>query len=155
MLFISIPATDMIMEKDILGRKSVIFNRSKLRDYCTYRNKTYNLKIYGPKKRLYKIFIKYNTYFLFKRKFDIENLRLFNRAFFDGLRSDFPGIMTTFNSLGEHLTLQSFGITEGKYYSQRSQHGHEPVVSHHHVPLRGARADAGRNRRGQLSKLRH
>lgn len=83
------PGNRQIMEKDILGRKSVIFNRSKLRDYCTYRNKTYNLKIYGPKKRLYKIFIKYNTYFLFKRKFDIENLRLFNRAFFDGLRSDF------------------------------------------------------------------
>ncbi len=83
------PADKQVKEKDIFGRTSVFFKGSRLRDYCTYRNKTYNLKVYGPKKRLYKIFFKYNTYFLFKRKFDIENLRLFNRAFFDGLRSDF------------------------------------------------------------------
>lgn len=86
------PKSRLMLYDDILGRKSIIFTESSLRNYCYYRNRTYIIKKYKSKIKLCLSIIKYVLFFMVQRKFDIKNMKLFMSAVDEALWcKDFKG----------------------------------------------------------------
>lgn len=85
------PKDRMEKKKDILGRKTIVFTESNLRNYCKYRNTTYSYKHYKSRSLLFKFIMNYSLYFCVVRVFDFKNLKLFFDAVMSGLKEDFNG----------------------------------------------------------------
>lgn len=79
------PRERMDMHRDILGRLSIIFTSSSLRNYCKYRNTLYTFKEYGAYSRIIKFLLLYTAFFVFHRNFDWKNLKLLFAAAKEGL----------------------------------------------------------------------
>ena len=78
------------LERIMMGKASVTFSSNRLKEYCRFRNMTYNMKHYNFNFILFcKYLFKFIWYFLFTRNFDFKNLHLFIQATLDGLMGNF------------------------------------------------------------------
>lgn len=83
------PKDRLVMYKDFLGRKRIVYVDSKLRRYCAYRNTAYKIKKYLGLKNIGIYFISNIVFYLIQRRLDISGLVFFITAARDGLREDF------------------------------------------------------------------
>lgn len=78
------------LERIMMGKASVTFSSNRLKEYCRFRNMTYNMKHYNFNFVIFcKYLFKFIWYFLFTRNFDFKNLYLFIQATLDGLMGNF------------------------------------------------------------------
>lgn len=85
------PKDRMEYQKDFMGRNTIVYVGSKLRNYCFYRNQAYIIKKYHKIINIFYFVVSYYFFFLVIKKLDLNGLRLFNKAVTAGLRGDFSG----------------------------------------------------------------
>ncbi len=83
------PKDRLVLYRNFLGGKTIVYVESELRLYCKYRNTAYSLKKYTYFVCSLFYFISYTYYYIINRKMDLKGLSLFMKAFRDGRNSDF------------------------------------------------------------------
>lgn len=85
------PSDRLVLYKNFLGRKCLVYVDSALKRYCKYRNEAYARNKYQKLRHLLNVYfiLSYMIFYLFNRKLDIKGLKLFLKAYRDGLKGDF------------------------------------------------------------------
>lgn len=85
------PSDRLVLYKNFLGRKCLIYVPSELKRYCKYRNEAYARNKYQRLRHLLNIYfvLSYMMFYIFNRKFDINGLKLFFKAYRHGMKGDF------------------------------------------------------------------
>lgn len=83
------PKDRLVLFRDCLGRKKIIYVESKLRRYCKYRNTAYVLRTYKGVPNIISYIIRYTIFYLINRKADFGGLFFYYSAVLDGLKKDF------------------------------------------------------------------
>lgn len=85
------PSDRLVLYKNFLGQKCLVYVDSALKRYCKYRNEAYARNKYQKLRHLLNVYFifSYMIFYLFYRKLDIKGLKLFLKAYRDGLKGDF------------------------------------------------------------------
>lgn len=85
------PSDRLVLYKNFLGVKCLVYVDSPLKRYCKYRNEAYARNKYQKLRHPMNIYfiLSYTFFYLFNRKIDIKGLRLFLKAYRHGMKGDF------------------------------------------------------------------